>query len=172
MKWITAKKEYRGSDPETGEDFHLLEGESREVSDAKAEQLERDFPDDFKIGTKKPKGVKEPAEGNPPPPGGSGDDEVPTHEQRIEQLNDLKRGELNEIAEDLNIADPAKFENIGVIAQVIAQVEARKAALTDSEREDLNEVAESWDIDHSDVSDDDLVNAIIAAETAKLHESE
>lgn len=52
MKEITAKREYRGTDPETGEDFHLAEGESRKVSDEKAEQLKRDFPDDFTLSGK------------------------------------------------------------------------------------------------------------------------
>ncbi len=44
---ITAKSDYRGSDPATGEEFFLAEGDTREVSVEKADQLKRDFPDGF-----------------------------------------------------------------------------------------------------------------------------
>lgn len=44
---VTAKNFYAGADPATGEEFQLEAGDSRVVSKEKAEQLQRDFPDDF-----------------------------------------------------------------------------------------------------------------------------
>lgn len=174
MKWITAKEDYQGSDPATGEEFRLLEGQAREVSDEKSEQLERDFPDSFDFSDKKPKNAVA-IEGNPPPPGDApnseGETETPSAEDRATELGKLKRDELDEIAGTLNIADPSAFKNKDEVVAAIVQVEARRTALADLDRDQLNELAAEWSIeDPADIEPDALLDQIILAETAKLHE--
>lgn len=58
MPKITAKQFYAGADVATGEEFSLEEGESRDVSAEKAEQLKRDFPDRFDFHEKAPRAAK------------------------------------------------------------------------------------------------------------------
>lgn len=66
MKQITAKEFYAGSDPETGESFSLEPGQTREVSDAKFEQIKRDFPEKFDLKQSKEKKSDAPGTGAPP----------------------------------------------------------------------------------------------------------
>lgn len=51
MKSVTAREAYRGEDD--GSEIVILAGETVDVSDAKADQLERDFPEQFAVDASK-----------------------------------------------------------------------------------------------------------------------
>lgn len=129
MKWIKARKHYRGFDPEEKQEFFLPEGAVREVSDEKAEQLQTDFPDDFEFSDTELEGDVE-VPGNPPPPGdpaGEPDedpDPEPTLEEREGELLQLKRDELDEMAAGLGVEDPEGLDNKPAVVAAILEAEA------------------------------------------------
>ncbi len=125
MKTITAKRPYQGSDPATGEEFRIVEGESREVSDEKAEQLERDFPDWFDFGSKA-KG-KKPApkknddkseKGAPAETGGGKSDPPPDYTA-------LKQPALKKLLDDRKIEYPSGVVSNAALIELLEQDDAK-----------------------------------------------
>ena len=123
---ITALTPYQGSDPATGEEFKLDVGEARIVSDAKADQLKRDYPDDFEFDD-----AGELVAVSPPASGGTAEGpavDVDALRQRlglepdagVDDINDAIAEELQLLAEmrerlqldDEQLPDDASIEDI------------------------------------------------------------
>lgn len=180
MKWIQAKTDYQGSDPETDEEFTLAAGQIREVSDEKAEQLERDFPDDFEFSDEAPDEYV-PDEGNPPPPGGTeepppaapipGEEEPPSPEEVREALEKMKREELDELAGSIGVSNAEGLANKGEVVDAIIAAQDRHIELSElAEGEDpeaLTNLAIELGIDTDELEGEaELRVAIIEAETS------
>lgn len=149
MKQITALTEYRGTDMETGEDLHLREGDTREVSDDKARQLQRDFPDWFQF---------------------EGDGSEIGEDRKVE-LGKENREPLNEIAESLGVPNPAGLPNKPAVIDQILLAENRWDELAELTEAELGEVVSDAGIDPDKFEDvEGLLAEIISIEMAPADE--
>jgi hypothetical protein len=106
--------EYHGSDVD-GSGIDLVKGQSAVVSNEKAAQLERDFPDLFEV-VREVEGDE--PEGTLPPPPLEPEVEPGPVDPRVELLK-LTRAKLDKAAKDAGVEEPDKLPNKGAVADAI-----------------------------------------------------